>query len=375
MQIDDDVYAAFCGPLLQWYRTNRRNLPWRRRQDDPYAVWVSEIMLQQTQVVTVIPYYNRWMERFPTLELLALAPQEEVLKYWAGLGYYARARNLHLAAQTILAKFDGVFPVIPAQIEALPGIGRYTAGAIRSIALEEPAPIVDANVMRVLSRVFAIDGDPKSGAVQSNLWALAEALIPERQARDFNQAVMELGALICSPSDPACERCPLLAVCRAGNSPNPTAWPQIPAGKSTLRVTHCSVAISEGDRVLLVRRPPHGLWGGLWEFPRQVCGSGESPADCSKRAAREVVGLTVESGHRIATVKHSVTHHAITLHLFEGMAERNEHPTPLECAEIRNVTAADLNGLPFSAPQRLLADAWIHARERRARGGEQQRLF
>jgi A/G-specific adenine glycosylase len=369
--ITPEIRATFAGPLLEWYRANKRDLPWRQMQDDAYAVWVSEIMLQQTQVATVIPYFERWVERFPTVESLASAPLEDALKLWAGLGYYARARNLHKAAQVVMERYSGQIPSDPTLLSALPGIGRYTAGAIRSVSFNQPAPIVDTNVIRVLSRVFALDGDPKSGPVQTELWQLAEALIPEGQARDFNQAVMELGATICSPADPACERCPLLSACIAGNSPDPTAWPQIPAGRATVKVTHCSVILREGNRYLIILRPPHGLWGGLWEFPRRVCNAGEEVVECAARAAKEVVGVEPMIESRVGTVKHGVTHHAITLYGFEGVIE-SDAPVPLDCAEVRWVTLEELDNLPLSAPQVLLVDALRNQTQVNARQG---RLF
>jgi len=373
MVVPEDIQVAFAGPLLDWYRARKRRLPWREREDDPYAVWVAEIMLQQTQVATVIPYYQRWLARFPTTEALASAPPEEVLKHWAGLGYYARARNLHRAAQIVVEQHGGQVPSDPAQLAALPGIGRYTAGAIRSIAFNQPAPIVDANVIRVLSRVFAFEGDPKSRSNQARLWHLAETLIPEGQARDFNQAIMELGALVCSPADPACERCPLRPVCHAGNSPDPTAWPQIPAGRASVRVTHCSTILRDGDRVLVVQRPPHGLWGGLWEFPRRVCESGEAPPDCAARAAREIVGLEARIGERIGTVKHGVTHYAVTLYGFEGRVNSGT-PEARDCAAVRWVTLEELTALPLSSPQGLLADALLKHLDAERRGGRQTAL-
>jgi A/G-specific adenine glycosylase len=352
--ISPAVLDTFHGPLLAWYRTHKRDLPWRRRQDDAYAVWISEIMLQQTQVATVIPYYERWIARFPTVQSLSEAPLEDVLKMWAGLGYYARARNLHRAAQAIVEQYGGLFPSEAAAIEALPGIGRYTAGAIRSITFHQPAPIVDTNVMRVLCRVFAIDGDPKSNSVQQRLWRLAEQLIPVDAARDFNQAVMELGARVCTPSDPACERCPLLSVCIAGNSHDPTAWPQLTAGRATVRVTHCSIVLKEDDRFLLAQRPPHGLWGGLWEFPRRVCEVGEVPEECALRAAREVVAVEAVITGKAATVKHGVTYRSITLHGFLGEITSGT-PSAADCAQVRWVTLEELYALPLSAPQAQVA--------------------
>jgi A/G-specific adenine glycosylase len=365
---------TFAGPLLEWYRINKRDLPWRQLQDDPYAVWISEIMLQQTQVATVIPFYERWMARFPTVDALAEAPLEEVLRHWAGLGYYARARNLHQAALAVVEKHGGRVPSDPAELAALRGIGRYTAGAILSLAYHQPAPIVDANVIRVLSRVFAIEGDPKSPPAQARLWHLAEALIPPGEARDFNQALMELGALVCTPADPACERCPLLPVCHAGNSPDPTAWPQNPPGKATVRVTHCSAILRGGDRFLLTRRPAHGLWGGLWEFPRRVCNPGEDPQDCAVRAAAEVVGVQARVEEKVGSVKHGVTNQAITLHGFLSEIIDGE-PQPLNCAEVRWVSLDEMADLPLSAPQKMLSEALRQFVNGERSGARQGRLF
>ncbi len=353
-----EVRAALAGPLLDWYRIHKRDLPWRRRQDDPYAVWVSEIMLQQTQVATVIPYYERWMSRFPTLGSLAGAPIDDVMKLWAGLGYYARARNLHRAAKIVVERHGACVPDDPDAIRRLPGIGRYTAGAILSIAFNRMAPILDGNVIRLLSRVFAIDGDPKSSHNQTALWRMAEDLIPDGEAREFNQALMELGALVCKPSDPACERCPLLAICRAGNSPDPTAWPQLPKGRSTVRAAHAALILRREDRVLLVKRPEHGLWGGLWEFPRLECEPQESPENCAARAAQEVVGVTAEVGERLAKIKHTVMHYGITLHGFEGTIVCGD-PVAGNCAELRWVTPSNLHDFPVSSPQKAMVEAVI----------------
>lgn len=347
--------AAFHGPLLDWYRASRRDLPWRRRENDPYAVWVSEIMLQQTQAATVAPYFERWMARFPTLEALASAPLEEVLTLWAGLGYYARARNLHAAARRVASEHAGRIPS-GRELELLPGIGRYTAGAIRSIAFQLPAPILDANVIRVLARVFAVDGDPSSGPVRERLWDLAGALVPTGEARDFNQALMELGAVVCTPGDPACRRCPLVSVCIAASSPVATAWPQTRPGRPTARVVHASAMLRRGREWLVVQRPPHGLWAGLWEFPRRVCAPGEDPASCARRAAREVAGAEAGPLTGLVRVRHSVTHHAITLHGCAGDFSGGE-PAALDCAAVLWASPEELASLPMAAPQRRLAQA------------------
>ena len=364
-----EVKTGLPQNLLRWYRANRRDLPWRRLEDDPYAVWISEVMLQQTQVRTVIPYFERWMTRFPTLRSLADAPLEEALRLWAGLGYYARARNLHRAAQTIMQEHGGRIPCDAETLSRLPGIGRYTLGAMRSIAYNQPAPIVDANVARVLSRVYAVEGDPKSSENQARLWELAEVLIPPGEARDFNQALMELGALICTPFDPACERCPILPTCIAGNSPDPTAWPQIPPGKRTVRATHSSAIIVRDGKALLIRRHPHGLWGGLWELPRRVCSADESPPACAMRAAREVMGLVGRAAEPVGVVKHSVTHHAITLHGILLMDVTGQ-PACLDCAEFRWIRIEEELDLPLSSPQNLLLQqlrGYLGVKERQSR--------
>ena len=360
--------------LLAWYRQHKRDLPWRG--GTPYAVWVSEIMLQQTQVATVIPFFERFMARFPTVEALAAAPIEEVLKQWAGLGYYARARNRHRAAQIVVEQYGGRIPDTPEEIEQLPGIGRYTAGAILSIAYNIPRPLVDANVVRALSRVFGLRGDPKSSANAAALWSLAEQLVPPDAPGDFNQALMELGALICEPAEPKCEGCPLLADCVAGNSPDPSALPEIPPGRATISVTHSAALIrDESGRVLITQRPLHGLWGGLWEFPRVVCASGESPQEGAARAAREGAGVEVSVGPRIGKVKHGVTHHRITLYGFDArLCSSDAVPSPLACAQVRWESLDSLENYAFSSPQALLRAALLDHTARERAGNAQPTL-
>ena len=377
---DVDVPAAtrehVASALLAWYRVHKRDLPWRGQS--AYAVWVSEIMLQQTQVATVIPFFLRFLERFPTLQALAEASIEDVLRYWAGLGYYARARNLHRAAQMVVADHGGRVPDTPDVIATLPGIGRYTAGAILSIAYNAPSPLVDANVIRVLSRVFGLRGDPKSSANQTALWSLATQLVEaaRQSPGDFNQGLMELGALVCEPSDPKCEQCPLLAVCVAGNSPDPGAFPEFGPNRASVAVTHSSAIVrSAAGDVLIIRRPLHGLWGGLWEFPRVVCASGETPQEGAIRAAREVAGLEVEVGVKIGKVKHGVTHHRITLYGFEAVpCSPDAAPSPLACDAARWETLDALDHYPFSSPQALLRDALHKHASRKQKGSVQHTL-
>jgi A/G-specific adenine glycosylase len=303
--------------LLEWYRANKRDLPWRRRVGDAYAVWVSEIMLQQTTVTTVIPYFERWMEAFPTVRDLAAAPLDDVLKMWAGLGYYARARNLHKAAQIVVERFDGVVPRDPETILSLPGIGRYTAGAILSIAYNLDEPIVDANVIRVLSRLFTISGDPKTSAsTQKQIWERAEALIPTGHASDFNQAMMELGALVCNPDAPLCWECPVNANCQALAAGSPTVYPQIVKKDKWTALDDVAVAVRNGrGEIVLAKRPAsESLWGGLWELPRATRVDGEDLVDCAARAVREGIGAEAAGLKPFGTVNHIVAKRKITLH-------------------------------------------------------------
>ncbi len=372
--VEEEKRARLAARLVEWYRRSKRDLPWRGAS--PYAVWVSEIMLQQTQVATVIPFFRRFLERFPTVEALAAAPIDDVLKLWAGLGYYARARNLHRAAQMVVERFGGVVPQTPEEIEALPGIGRYTSGAILSIAYDVPRPLVDANVIRVLSRVFGLRGDPKSAPNQAALWSLAEQLVPQEGPGEFNQGLMELGALVCSPADPKCDRCPLLPDCVAGNSPDPSALPEFPPGRATISVTHSAALIRDSaGRFLIAQRPLHGLWGGLWEFPRVVCEPAETPAEGAVRAAREVVGLEVNISPKVGRVKHGVTHHRITLYGFAASpCSAQSVPYPRDCAACKWETPDALENYAFSSPQVLLREALHDWLRREAHGDLQPEL-
>ncbi|CCW35672.1 A/G-specific adenine glycosylase [Chthonomonas calidirosea] len=367
--VTSDLRERIVTKLLEWYLQNKRDLPWRGAS--AYGVWVSEIMLQQTQVATVIPYYLRFMERFPTVRALAEASQEEVLRYWAGLGYYARARNLHQAAKILVERYGGELPTEPGAIESLPGVGRYTAGAIRSIAFHQPYPLVDANVARVLSRLFGVSGNLRSTSTQARLWNLAQQLVPENEPGTFNQALMELGSLVCIPSDPRCEQCPLLADCVAGNAPDPTAWPEASSNKRSLPVVHSSALIcNEEGALLIVQRPPHGLWGGLWEFPRVVCSAGETPLEGAHRAALEVAGWEVTAMEPktlravqgqvapITRIKHGVMHYRITLY---GYLMRPKAPVaPKEERPKEWVTPEALSRYPMPAPQAQLREAVLN---------------
>lgn len=258
----------FALRLLKWWDKNgRKDLPWQQ-DSDPYKIWLSEIMLQQTQVTTVIPYFERFIERFPSVRDLAVAEQDEVLHLWSGLGYYARARNLHAAAKKIVDDFSGTFPAAQAELESLPGVGRSTAGAIRAQAFELPSAILDGNVKRVLTRLEGIEDWPGSSAVEKQLWALSESLLPKERLRDYTQAIMDLGATLCTRSKPDCDNCPFQNDCVAKRG---ELQKQIPASKpkktKPVRETVFLLLRNPHGQLLLEKRPPIGIWGGLWSFP------------------------------------------------------------------------------------------------------------
>jgi len=294
--------ARFAPRLLEWFATSgRKDLPWQR-DPTPYRVWVSEIMLQQTQVATVVPYYEAFMRRFPDVRALAAAPLDEVLHLWSGLGYYARARNLQRAAQAVVARHGGQLPGAIDDVMALPGIGRSTAGAILALSRDERHPILDGNVKRVLTRCFGVEGYPGEPAVERRLWALAEACTPAEGAAQYTQAIMDLGATVCTRARPACLLCPVNVECvaRAGNLQDRLPAPR-PRTARPEREAWLVVAMRGGHKVLLERRPPSGIWGGLWGLP-----------ECPTRAHAEQWCREHLSGAgtpRVgATVKHAFSH-------------------------------------------------------------------
>ena len=293
---------AFAGRLIAWQKTaGRHDLPWQKTRD-PYLIWLSEIMLQQTQVATVIPYFERFLARFPTLRALAEAPPEAVIEHWAGLGYYARARNLHRCAQQLVAVDGEKWPISTEQLSALPGIGRSTAAAIAAFAFGQRAAILDGNVKRVLCRHFGIEGFPGQAAVERELWALAERLLPDAGIEAYTQGLMDLGATVCTRSRPRCGDCPLATNClarqegRQDELPAARPRPKLPERRAGF------VLISDGQRLLLERRPPHGLWGGLLVPPE-----GEAAAVLAR------FGLNAENQRALAPLKHAFTHFRLTL--------------------------------------------------------------
>lgn len=308
-----DWKRTFRRRLLAWYRRHARDLAWRRSRD-PYRVWISEIMLQQTQVATVADYFPRFVSAFPTIEALAAAPERQVLRLWEGLGYYRRARQLHRAAAVIVREHGGRFPRESQAVRLLPGIGRYTAGAILSIAFDAREPILEANTVRLLSRLLAYRDDPRRTAGQTLLWSLAEELLPRRAAGEFNQALMELGALVCTPRAPACGACPVRRLCPTHRDGLQQTVPLAKASPRVEQVREAAVVVRRRGRVLLIERRPGERWAGLWDFPRFPldAGNGERPGELVDSVAR-LTGVVCRPRERLATLKHDVTRFRITL--------------------------------------------------------------
>ena len=301
--------ATIADALLAWFDVHgRHDLPWQHPRS-AYRVWVAEIMLQQTQVATVIDYFNAFMARFPDVHTLAAAPSDDVMAHWAGLGYYARARNLHAAAQAVVAENGGEFPQGVESLMRLPGIGRSTAGAIAAQAFGVWAPILDGNAKRVIARLAALEATPGTAAYEKPLWQLAERYTPRVRVTDYTQAIMDLGATLCTRSRPACQRCPLADRCQAYASRRQA---HIPAprkrAKRPLRETRVLVIIDSDNRVLLEKRPPSGIWGGLWSLP-EVSVDADIAAQCQAQ-----FGLAVERITQLTPIEHAFTHFTLRIH-------------------------------------------------------------
>ena len=307
--------------LLQWFRKKGRDLPWRKTRD-PYAIWISEIMLQQTQVKTVIPYYEKWMKKFPTVRKLSNAPLSRVLKLWEGLGYYSRARNLHQTAKMVDNKLGGKFPDSRKELEFLPGIGRYTAGAIASIAFNKREPILDGNVMRVLSRLYAFKKPIDQTDGRNELWEISRKLVeacPERFVGDFNQSLMELGALVCLPENPRCAICPVENDCAAHRLKKENDFP-IKSRRQKLEKLHTVAAVIwNKGRVLLQRQPLRARWGGLWMFPQWIHRNGKTETEFLQERVREDLGFEIEKARSKLQIKHGFTKYQVRLRVYEGM--------------------------------------------------------
>lgn len=340
--------------LLSWYDKNARDLPWRDHPD-PYAVWVSEIMLQQTRVETVIPYYQQWMQKFPTLAKLAQASQQEVLAAWEGLGYYSRARNLHRAAQTICQQHHGELPDDIHKLRQLPGIGRYTAGAIASIAFGLDEPTLDGNIRRVLARIFNVNLPARSSQGEKLLWELAAQNLPTGQAGDYNQALMDLGATICTPQRPSCQLCPLSEICQSRELGLQEARPVLAKRKSVPHHIVTAAVIINRDQVLIAQRPQNGLLGGLWEFPGGKLQTGEDLTACLRREIQEELGLDIEVLGKVGTYRHAYTHFRVTLHAFCCQTDGEAQPQTLQVQDWRWVKPTELSNFPMGKIDRQIS--------------------
>lgn len=337
--------SEFSKRILAWYKINARVLPWRGHPDS-YAVWVSEIMLQQTRVETVIPYFERWMGQFPTIAALAAASEQSVLSAWEGLGYYGRARNLHKAAKMVAAEFSGQLPREISQLRKLPGIGRYTAAAIASIAFDQDLATLDGNLRRVFSRVFDIATPADTPAGEEILWALAQKHLPPGRAGDYNQALMDLGASICLPKKPLCLICPLGELCKSRTAPE-----NRPVLKPKARVPHrfkLAAVILQENTVLLALRPAKGLLGGLWEFPSAEVDS-DSPEALVAAIAAEY-RLKVSPIARLTEVRHAYTHFTLTETAWRcELVEKNENES------LRWVPLSELGDYPMGKVDRTIS--------------------
>jgi A/G-specific adenine glycosylase len=329
-------------------------LPGGRSGHRSYRVWVSELMLQQTRVEAVVPYFLRFTERLPDLASLAAASEAQVLALWSGLGYYSRARALHRAARILVQERNGLFPADVEGWMELPGVGRYTAGAIVSIGFGKPAPILDGNVARVLTRLYGLRGDPRSRPLNRELWRLAEEILPRRSISDFNQALMELGALVCTPRAPRCLLCPLREDCVANRKGLQLRLPELPARPKTTSVVMAAAVVEERKKILFYRRTRTELLKGLWELPLAECLRGEGPREAVAREARGTYGIALEVGEEVARVKHSIMNRRITLHAFE--AELETRPAAALEGEYRWVGRDGISELAMSSMVRKVLE-------------------
>jgi len=330
-------------------------MPWRSNRT-PYRVWISELMLQQTRVDQVVPYFNRFMKRFPSMKSLAAASQEEVLKQWEGLGYYSRARNLHKAAQIISTDWNGRFPRTAEEIIKLPGIGSYTTAAIGSLAFNLDLAVLDGNVIRVLSRLFAYTRDTRSSAAKKELQQFADDLLVKGDAGNFNEAMMELGATICLPKNPRCGDCPMAGVCIGHESGRPTDYPvKAPKKKVPHIVVGAAVVANRKGEVLIAQRREKDMLGGLWEFPGGKQETGETIQQCIVRELKEELGINIEVGDFLVTIKHAYSHFTMEMHTYFAKI-KSGRPRPIECQGYRWVEISALREFPYSRADLYVID-------------------
>jgi A/G-specific adenine glycosylase len=335
--------------LLPWFANNARDLPWRAEPRPPYAVWISEIMLQQTRVDTVIPYFQRFLARFPAPASLADAPLRDVLKLWEGLGYYTRARQIQKAAQILVRDHGGKLPFDPEQLAALPGFGPYTTAAVASFAFGHPLAVLDGNVIRVFARLLALSDDVGLPATRTKLQLLADVLLLRDKPGAVNEAWMELGALVCTPRAPRCFECPMRSVCRAARLKTPEAFPK---KKKKMKVPHkvvgAAVILNAKNQILIAQRKAEGgLLAGLWEFPGGKIADGETMLQCIARELKEEMGLSIQVGPHLVTVPHAYSHFTIALHAHFARI-KSGRPRHIECADHAWVTRDQFDDYPFS---------------------------
>jgi A/G-specific adenine glycosylase len=348
------VTSEFANLLLNWYAEHARDLPWRGRID-PYAIWVSEIMLQQTRVETVIPYFERWMAGFPTVFDLAHASQQDVLTDWEGLGYYSRARNLHRAAQIVVDDYSGELPADLKTLMKLPGIGRYTAGAIASIAFARDEPALDGNIRRVLARIFDVSVPTRSKEGESRLWELAAEHLPTGRAGTYNQALMDLGATICTPRSPGCEHCPLARICQACILGLQAERPVTVVKAAIPHHTVASAVIRRDGMSLIAQRPENGLLGGMWEFPGGNLNAGEELAYCLKREIEEQLGVNLQIGQELGVFHHAYTHFRVTVHAYACTLQNGNEPINRGHQALKWVSYGEMTKYPMGKIDRQIA--------------------
>ncbi|MBU4524657.1 MAG: A/G-specific adenine glycosylase [Desulfomicrobium sp.] len=364
---DDPSCTHIAGVLLDWFSRHKRDLPWRRTYA-PYHVWISEVMLQQTQMERGVEYFKRWIARFPDVESLAGAREDEILKLWEGLGYYSRARNLHKAAQEVVNRHGGTLPSSPEALRALPGIGPYTARAIASIAFGQDVCVVDANVERLISRLYDIGLPVKSRQARDEIERHGADLLPEGRARDFNQALMEFGSLVCSPRNPACAECPLADCCLARKNGVQEQRPVIVKAPSPIYISMATGVLVNDGRILTQKRRADDVWGNLWEFPGGVVENGETPDQAVVREYLEETGLIVNHPVPIATFKHSYTRYRVTLHAFSVTLLSSPEELALQAAqEHRWACWSEITKLAFPAGHRKLVHHLLNDPEFRAK--------
>ena len=343
--------------LLAWYVEDSREMPWRGLTD-PYSIWVSEIMLQQTRVETVRPYFLRWMALFPDINTLAHASEQDVLHAWEGLGYYARARNMLKAARMVGSEYGGRFPGNTEDIRRLPGVGVYTAAAISSIAFGADEAAIDGNIRRVLARLGDISEPLGSPEAEVKFKQSAGELLPRGKAGEFNQAMMDLGATICTPKQPKCNTCPVKGFCRAFELGIQTERPVIPVKAAVPHIQVTAAVIHRNEQVLIALRPSGGLLGGMWEFPGGKVEPGESDAEALVREIREELGTVVKVGEMVGTYKHAYTHFRVTLRAYHCDIQGIE-PSALEAMEIRWVAVGALVDYPMGKIDRLISQTLL----------------